>query len=242
MPKYVFGKSVDYLFVPTIDGEPVKVYSLSTANLYAVEPTEAQIDGGTGYLQQKTAWASEGDYAYKITFDAIADADTHSEDEYEEYWVVVNFRYENAGAIKWAKELIHVYRPSALTSRITTNFVDVFALEPTLEVHRLPGDMEKFIARAKRDLFRRYRGMGYDRKRMFNLEELNDACLYRAAALACISLYGENASHWLEKFKLYDAAYDEVFAQTKVGYDVEGDDAPAPGETAGGGNIAWLVR
>lgn len=243
MPKFVFGKSVDYIFVPTIDGEPLKVDSLVNAYIYSDEPTEAQIDNGTGQIGSAvTTWKDEGDYAKKITFPALTDDDEHSSEDYESYWVVVKFKYDSGGATKFVKELIHVYRPDALTSRITTQYPDVYALEPRLEDFKSPGDIEVFIAQAKKRVFRRYRGLGLERRRMFNLEELNDATQYLATALACMSLYSQNSPQWKDKFDMRHAEYDEIFAATQVGYDVDGDGAPAADEHANTSNTVYLIR
>lgn len=243
MAKFVFGKALEFLFHPTIDGEPVKVHSLSGAYIFEDVPSSAQIDTPSGYLGSVvTTWNDEGEFAKKISFAALTDSDEHSVTEYETRYVLVKFLYEAAGAVKWVVEQIFVFRPSALTSRITVNYVDVLNLEPALKNHRTPAEIEKFIATAKKDLFRRYKAAGIERKHMFNLEEMNDACLYRATALADISLFKDTAQHWQSLYELRNGQYEMVFAETRVGYDRDGQGTPTPDEYAGSGHTATWFR
>lgn len=232
---HVFGRSIAFHFVPIANGEKVKVHSIVSARIYADSPSEAQIEDHAAALggfegSAITQWVSDSDYLKIITFDALTDADPHSGSEYETYYAVVNFKYESGGPTVFVTEVVHVYRPDALTSRISADYIGVLKVEPKLEDHYTPIEIERFVAEGRDDVLLRYEGMGKETKRLFNLEKLNRAVTYRAAALACVGLYGENARHWLDKYKIRNDQYLEAFNQSRVGYDIAGSDTPAPDE------------
>lgn len=237
MPAYVFGKSIDFQFCPIVDGVPVAVYSLVSARIYAATPSDEQIaDAGaatTGHVGSRiTSWADESQFTKVITFPALVDPNPHSSNEFEPYYIAVNFRYESGGPEVYLTEVVHVYRPDALTSRVSVNYTDLLKVERNLGDYFQPQDLEDFITLAKDEVFLRFAGLNKPVKRLFRLEKLNTCVKYKAVALACFDRYNDNAQAWLKKSQYFDARYDETFRSTDVGFDIEGDDAPAPDERA----------
>jgi hypothetical protein len=223
---HVFGRSLSFSFTPIIDNEPVKVDSLVSARIFSEVPTETQIEtpATTGYISAVTSWKSAGEYEKVITFNALVDADPHSNEEYETYFVVVNFKYDSGGATVHAVEQIDVFRPDGLTSTIGTTFADVYSVDPKFEDHFGVSQVDKFIADSKKDIFRWYKGLGYPKKSLLRLGELNDACRYRAAQKICLSL------KWWESMSEYKAAYiDALKSSQPLAGDTSGDHAaPTP--------------
>lgn len=246
MPSYVFGKSIDFVFNPIIDGVPVRVYSLTSARIYSNTPTDAQIEdvgqASTGHIGSRvTSWTDDGDFAKKITFSALTDSDPHASAEYKIHYVAVNFKYESGGPDVYLTEAIFVYRPDALTSRVTVDYTDVLKLERNLSDFFQPSDLEDFIALAKEEVFARYEGLNKKIKRLFGLEKLNICVKLKATALACFDRYNDNAPAWLRKSEALEKRYDAAFAASQVGYDNDGDDVPTPDEVARTRTV-WIQR
>src|SRR5574343_863448 len=105
---YLFGQSIAYTFT-VIDGagEVVSLNANVSARIYDTQPMLAQCENtATGHLEEKTtAWTANADGSKTITFSAITDAEPGALEEYEPYWVVVNFKYEATGPTVWVKEL-----------------------------------------------------------------------------------------------------------------------------------------
>lgn len=247
MSRYLFGKTIAFSFTP-VDGagEVAAVDSLVSARLYDYPPSEAQVDNSAGgHLQEILTWtagASPADGSKVITFAAVTDTEPHELEEFEEFWVVVNFKYEAAGPAVFAKELIWLYRPNALTSRVTVTSTDIFAQEPKLEdVGITATAANTFVTEAKKQIFRRFKGLGSPQRKLFNLDELNDAVKYLATALACLSKYCREAPEWKDKFDLHMGQYEAVFAATEPGFNPEPLMDPDPTMKAKE-NVAYIVR
>lgn len=245
--KHVFGKSIAYSFSPLIDGVPVSANSIVSARLYASEPTNAQKEDSTavagGFLGSAvTTWASQGKGEYTITFPALTDSAPHSSDSYEDYYVVVSFKFESTGPTVFVSEKIFVYRPDAWTSRITTTFLDVIALESKIEAFKTEAEINRSIELSKDRIFRRLKRLGAERRKMFNLEELNQAVLYLAASLICGDLASEDAQFWMTKADRHFAAYEEIFPASAPGYDDTDDQSASPDATISTGGPAYVSR
>lgn len=229
---HVFGKSITFRFQPLAKNDAVAVDSLVSARIYADAPTVAQIEdaggGTTGHIQRVTSWTPD-ENGKLITFSALTDSDPHSTTAFETFHVVVNFKYESTGPEKWLTEVIHVYRPDALTSRVSVEAPDVYALYPRLETLDSLAVINGHIARATKDVFGRYAGLGNERHRMFDLEKLNDTITYRAAALACMAHVVADQA-WLTPYGNFQAEYENAFKNAMPGYDLDGDDVPDPSE------------
>lgn len=240
----VFGKSVLFPFSVVIDNDRIPVHSLLSARIYSTQPTEAQIeDAGqltTGHVERVTAWTDEGDHNL-ISFAALADTAAHSPTRYETFYVVVNFRFRSAGIEKWAVEPIRIYRPDAVSSRVTVTHLDVFNIEPRLKEINTPADIEKFIAGTKKeDVFQRYDALDRPLQHLFDLEHLNNAVKCRAAALACMSHYTDRADHWRVKYDVRTAQYELAFTRARPGFDAERNSTPSPDER--GSRTIFVVR
>lgn len=240
---HVFGKALEYIFTPLANGEPIKVDSLVTAKIYSSAPTEDQIEATTtGELQSVTAWKSEGNFAYKITFDALTDSDEHSSAAYEKYYVVVRFKYESSGAIKWAKEVIHVFRPDAWQSRISADFTDVIKVDATLGILQTSAEIEDRIGVARETVILDLEARGYERQRLFNLEKLNRAVVYRTLADFFLEGISDDNRSAEIKYNKYNELYEKRLATVNVGYDVDNDDEPEANETTSAGGFVAFVR
>lgn len=242
--KNVFGRSITFLFTPTIDGTPVAVDSLVTARLYAEAPTSAQeANTDTSSLDQVTTWTDEGQYTKKIVFSAQTDSDPHSDTPYEDFYVCVRFKFDSGGPTVFATEKIFLYRPDAITSRISTTIVDVQRIERAGAQFYVAADIDEYIYEAKKRINRRFKGLGKKTQRLFNLEELNDACAYLAASLLCHSLYkSPETTHWKDKADQHEKNYHEIFAATEVGFDIDGDDDPDEDEHTSESTAVWMSR
>lgn len=245
--KHVFGKSIDYSFTPLIDGTPVSANALVSARLYSSEPTDAQKEDsaatGGGFVGSAvTTWKSQGKGEYTITFPALTDSDPHSVETYEEYFVVVSFKFEAAGPTVFVSEKIFLYRPDAWTSRITTRFLDVIGLESKIEVMKTQAEIDKFIELAKDRIFRKLKRLGAVKRNLFNLDELNDAVLYLATSMICSDLASEDAQFWMTKADRHHQAYEEILPASQPGYDEGGTQTSTPDATLSTGGPGWTQR
>lgn len=242
---HVFGKAISYIFTPLANGEPVKVDSLVSARIYSDAPTETQIEtttAGQGELDHITTWASEGNFAYKISFAALTDDDEHSSASYETFHVVVSFKYDATGETKWAKEVIHVYRPDAWQSRISATYVDVYDVDHTFELLQTPGEVEARIKVARETVVLDLEAKGYERSRLFNLEKLNRAVVYCVLADYFLESISDDNRAAEIKYTKYKELYDKRLSTVGVGYDVAGADTPAAEDHAADGSYVMFAR
>lgn len=231
---HVFGRSLEFSFTPIIDNEPVEVDSLVSARIFLDEPTDLQLDtpATTGYIQAITTWKKKG-LERVITFSAIADPSPHSTVDYEQYWVAVNFVMESGGATVFVKEPLYVYRPDAVTSKISTRFDDIYRVEPKLEEHYTIQKINGFIVEAKKDILRWFKGLKIQLKELGNLYELNDACSYLAAQKACFSLASSQEPIWFTKSDKYEAAYERALNSAQPTAGEDGGTPEQPARTTG---------
>lgn len=241
---FVFGKSIALRWTPLIQNEPTAVDSLVSARLFADAPSNAQIEtpATAGFISEVVSWTADGTYTKIITFPAVANPDPHSTTEYKKYFVVINFKYEAAGATVFDTETIHLYRSDSITSKIGTTYTNVLALDPKLTDFHLNGDLTNFIEQAITDVVQFYQGQGYERRRLFDLERLNDAVTKRAAALAWIDAYTDERPSMLEKYKLRNEQYQDALKAAEPGFDADSDDSPDPNEKTGRLGVAYIIR
>ena len=230
---HVFGRSISFSWTPHANGVPVPISGIVSARIYSDQPSESQIaDSATlaGALERVTTARDEGDFEKVITFSALTDPTPHDGADYKTFYVVVNFRYESGGSIVFDQETLFVYRPDSYNSKISVTADDVLGLEPdVVRAGRTRIEIERMIRRAKEDVLTRIEAIGErERKRLFNLERLNSAVTYRAASLVCMSLYSQNAPHWLNKYTDRKQSYEQFFSIAKPGYDTAGTDSPSP--------------
>lgn len=230
---FVFGKSIEFKFIPLAGNTPVRVDSIVSARLYSSAPSETQkLDaalGSTGHIGARvTDWIDRGDYEKEIVFPALTDATPFSGAEYETYYVSINFKYESTGPESYTTEQIIVYRPNAVTSRIAVDPTEVTEIDETLGKHRTDGQIKTAINAARDAVIARYYAMGLEQRKMFDLTRLNRTVAYLAAARLCIGLYTDRAPHWLEKYKEYKGEFEALFESTPVAYDRSGTGSVSP--------------
>ena len=244
--KHVFGRSIDYRFFPIVDGESVPAYEIVTALIYASAPSLAQkqysdTSGAVG--SAVTSWtpirAERQAAEYKIVFPALEDSSPDEEEDYEEYWVNVRFRWEESGAIVFVCEKIFVWRPDALTSGINVEARDIYARESKIQtIQRRPNFVDEKIEIAIIEIDRVLRAKGYSRKRTFDRQSLNEPVAELATADACLDLAEEPNDIWMEKQAFHRAKYETARDSIPLGYDIDGDDDPSPNERAFSGAVA----
>jgi hypothetical protein len=236
--RHLFGRDISFYFTPLAENEDSEAYSLTSARLYSSQPTSAQLTDHSaalgGFVQSVTTWTAGNEpKEKKITFSALTDSTPTDTDEYETYYVVVSFKLQAAGPDVIAWEAIFVWRPGAITSRVRVSPSDVYAMESKIE-DITDGDswVTPKIQSALRFVMQKLKSKGYDKRRMFNLDDLNDAVLRKALAYCCMDLAGEDNQFWARKAELYHAEAEDILTQTTVGYDTEGDNVPTANERA----------
>lgn len=243
MANFPFGKAFAIDWSPAVDGTPVAAYELVTARLYAAAPTTDQIEAtDDGHIESVTTWAALSEpHTYRIKFAAVEDPEPHGAEPFEKYYVVVRFRFESGGEVKFDQEVVYLWRPDSTVSRIQVSPEQLTGREHKLKALRSTEQLTRFIESAKRKVIRHYRGLGYDQRRMFNLTELNDATEECALWLACLDIAGDGNRMWFEKANIYRAELDRVLSQSSPGYDTLATDAPEPHEKIPTGGV-YLVR
>lgn len=243
--RHVFGRTVDFRFMPIADSEDVPAYALSTARIYLEEPTDAQKDNTvtTGAIgADVTTWTEKDRGEYSIAFPALTDASPHSDTEYETYFVTVRYQFEASGPVQSVTEQIFVWRPDAMTSKIRVTPADILKREAKLaEIAPTKTWLDEKIELAIIQIDREVESRGFTRKRTFNREKLNEATALLATALACFDRYGEGSEVWGKKYVVYDKMFNNAIAGLQLSVDVDGDDRPEPEERSEGGT-AWPDR
>jgi hypothetical protein len=246
--KHVFGRAITFRYSPAAGGEEHIAYSLVSARLYDDYPNDTQRAGSDGSeLDEQTSWTlvnEEGTGAaeYKIVFDQQADPDSTSADDHEKYFVALNYRNENSGAIVADVEQIFLYRPRGSVGKIRVTCEDIYALDGTIE-DRAPdrewvqGKIELAIEKIEVLL----KARGNDPRQIFNWEELNPAAKRFAAFYCCFSFAQDGSEFWLQKANFWREEAQQIFDTTKVGFDAADDGQPEEKETvAPGGTVAFL--
>lgn len=243
---FVFGKDIEFKFIPLAGNVPVRADTLVSARLYSVEPTEAQkMDAGllsTGHIGARiTSWLDAGDFEKTIIVPAVTDPNPFNGAEWERYYLSINFRYQNGGPECYTTEQIIIYRAGAITSRISTDITAVIAIDSNLGKHLDANKISIAINKARKDVIDRYYSLGYDLRKLFDLESLNEAVAYRAAARLFMELYTERTPHWLDKYKEAKAEYESLFQRTPVAYDATGNGRIPPEQKESTG-VVWPLR
>lgn len=242
LEKAVFGKSIKFSFSPVVDGELVAVNSLVSARIYSDAPTQAQKENSaSGHIQEVTSWNSEGEGEYVITFAALTDSDAHNKTPYETYYIVTNFRFESGGAVKFAEEVLHVWRPDSITSRVSVTVQDLMELEPRIDKLATLSQISAVIRHAIKRVFFDLQGMGYEKARLFDLQDLNTSVKFAALSDIALSLSAAPNDIWFIKSERYNEMYERVLSNTPINYDIDGAGTPSPTDRADVQSV-WLVR
>lgn len=246
--KHLYGKTLSVRYVPAADGEATNAYSLVSARIYGPNglPTDAQrANTAAGHIEEVTSWelANEegtGEAYYKLSFTALTDATPTSTTRYDKFYVAINYRLVSGGPIVSDTEQLVVYRVDGSTSQIVVSAQDVYDLDDEIE-RNAPNDL---WTEAKIDIARNYvlkilRGRGYEKWRLFRLEELNLATAMFAAYFCANSLGGQGNPVWFEKAKQYRADATDLFDAAVAGYDIDGNDTPDPEEKIESGSRSF---
>lgn len=240
---HVFGKSIDFRFFPIAKDEAISAYSLSSARIYSSYPSEGQISNTlTGHIEEVTTWTNIAENEFEISFAALDDSSPYNNEDYESYYVVINYRLESGGDIVHDVETIHVYRPDSFTDSITTIPEDVYKLERRIK-EIIDNDIEEqdYIETAKEEIKSKLQAKGYSLRKIFNWQKLNLACARLACALTCNSLASEGSQFWAQKAGFWQSSFEQMFNAAVVGYDLEGSDTPLATDEIRGGGVC-LVR
>lgn len=239
---HVFGRSIDFRFLPIVDDEDASAYSLVSARIYSAEPTSAQRQNtASGHVEEVTSWTVIATGEYSITFAPLTDPSPTSTQGYETYFVAVNFRYQSGGPIEDVVEQIFVFRPDALTSKVSVTPTDVYGLESKIQVLKNDAWVQPKIDVALREVDNKLAAKGVKRSRTFNRDKLKDAVLFRATARCCFDLGSDGANVWMEKGRMWMESSTAALDAVVLGYDVDGDDRPTPEEKSSSGGI-YVMR
>lgn len=244
--RHIFGRDISYRLVLLAEEQEYDPYSITSARLYANSPTDAQRADHTAALggmaaTAVTSWTNEGNGERLITFAALTDATPHSSDEYTRYFVVVSYLAQAAGPTLISEEAIFVWRPAGITSRIRVEVGDIYEMEEKIQDLKSDSWVIPKIETAKRDIFRKLKSNDYEKRRLFNIDEINDACVRRALFYCCSDLAGDDTQFWMEKAKFYNVEFEEIWKSLTVGYDAEADGDPVPTERANFRTV-WVQR
>ena len=120
----VFGKDFSVSYTVRAGGVTIETASLVTARLYSTSPTQAQKEDHSNALaaavESVTSW-TEGEAAGEkvINFSAITDSSPHSASKFECYYLIVSAKLDSAGDnVFVSEEVVQVYRPDAILSRV----------------------------------------------------------------------------------------------------------------------------
>lgn len=243
--RHQFGKQIDFRFIPLAEDEEQSAFELVSARIFSDEPTETQQDtpATLGFIQAVTTWTNLNPNEYQILFDDIADPDPHSYEEYETYFVTVNYRLESGGATIFTTEQIFIWRADGLTSRISVTPDDIYAHESKIEdLAPSPVWVQNKITAAIQAIDDKLAAsQGVKKRFTFNREALNRVVTLLAVALCCRDLAGEGNQFWWEKYREYKAEHETALAVAQLGVDIQQDNRPTPDETLFSGGVI-LVR
>lgn len=245
---HVFGKTISFRYFPLAGDEDMTLHSLSSARLYADEPSDAQrANTASGHLQEVTSWTltnpeGSGPAYYLITFAALEDPDVNSSEEYELYFVALNFKAESTGPVVQDDEQLQIWRIDGLTSKIDVTAQDVIEIESRLEPYLGQLAIEAKIDLAIEDVLSRLEGRGYAKRRLVNLYKLRLAVKMLACAFCCFDLAGEGNQFWADKGERWLEMSEEHFNIAKVGLDAVGDDRPDPESVVQTGGVVAIIR
>lgn len=245
---HVFGKTISFRYFPLAGDEDLTLHSLVSARLYADEPSDAQLaNTAGGHLAEATSWTpvnaeGTGPTHYLIQFTAQEDPDVNSSEEYELYFVALNFKAEVSGPTLQDDEQIQIWRIDGLTSKIDVSAQDVIDIETRIEPYLGQLTIEAKIDLAIEDLLSRLEGRGYAKRRLVNLYKLRLATKMLACAFCCYDLAGEGNQFWAEKGDRWAEVAEEHFNIAKVGLDTSGDDRPDPESVVQTGGVVGIIR
>lgn len=232
MVSVVFGQDFTYNFSLHNDGEIVPVWSggLVSARLYGPTnyPTQNQIDRtdiGTP-IEEVTTWvATSGvDNQYAISFSGIIDPDPHNSDEYELYFVVVNYYIQESNKQEvFTTETIRVLRPDGYLSRITVTTDDLVAVQNKLEDVLTTAQLSNHLAEGKSNVFKHLDKLNIKKRHIYDLSDLNNAVKFAAVASACFDLASEEEVVWLKKHEFYSEKWKDLLENHRLPLDLDKD-------------------
>ena len=221
MANFVFGRTLDYLFSPLSADTQVPVDSLVSARIYENAPTNDQLDNTESpstAIEEVTSWIDNGDNTYTISFSSVVDSDPYDAAPYENYYVVVNFKYTTGASAVFDDTMIRIYRPNSWAERISVTYEDIENIENKLsECFFSPiATLTAHIADAKEHVLHFFEGQGYDKAKLIGLDKLNLAVKYKATEMACRNASSEEGQFWFDKADYYALSYQEILEKTKI--------------------------
>lgn len=244
--KHLFGRTIDYRFIPLADDEDCGAYQHVSTRVYEDAPSEEQReDHDYARLDAESftadAWNEVETGEFKITLPAITDPDLGSGEDYRQYHVVTSFKLEAGGATVFVEEAIILWRPDALTSKIRVTPAHIFMRESVIEtIQPRANFVDHKIELAIIEIDRVLRARGYSRKRTYDRHKISEAAAHLATALACFDL-ARDGNDMMEKGRMWREYYKEARDSIPIGYDVTGSDKPAPTEQTFSGAVP-LIR
>lgn len=230
----VFGKTWTFSFTARDGEKTVPVYSLEGARAYADAPTNSELSDvgnslATSEVTEVTSWADgPNDHEKLITFASITDPDAYSQNRYEIYYVVVNYKYESGGDTAHSCKKVLMYRPDALTSRFGVVIEDVLSIESKFEHMGSQWIAEKLLL-AEELVERDIVSEGMELRRVV-LEDANNLVMYRAAAIGSNDLSSDSGDIWDDKYRRHMETYDKLFKYSRMRYDFDNSGVATPDE------------
>lgn len=253
--RHIYGRDITFRYIPIAGDEEFIAHSLVSARLYGPNtyPSSTQIaDEGqvsTGHIGDRVvSWevvneTGTGTPEFVITFPALTDQQPGSQNEFDLFYVALNYRLQDGGPDVFdpAPEQVVVYRPDGLTSKIRVSAPEVWALESRLRDLDInpPLWTEGKIDAAIEEMLERLEGRGYAKRKRFNLEKLNAAARRLACSYCCFDLISR-APEWEIKAEFWREQAEALFAIARVGYDSSGVDQPSTEEKVETGSKIWV--
>jgi hypothetical protein len=221
MAKFIFGKTVSYLFSPLIDDTQTSVSTLVSARIYKDSPTSTQIDNlASGHIEEKTTWTNNGDNTYTISFSPLIDDDAHSGSPYESYYVAINYKYEVTAPTVFEVKSIRIYRPTSWTERIVIVPQDLIDIENKLSIafSNPTTTLTAHIADAIEEVLARFEALGFSKSKFVDIDKLNRYVKYKACEFACRNAASDDGQFWFAKATFYNDECNNIFNQTTINY------------------------
>lgn len=229
MARAYFGKTISYSFSLDPRGETAP-FSFVSARLYRgpSAPDSTTVDDEANSLslaveRVTTDWTAGSNTNEKIvSFSAVSDPDDNDPDIYEVYWVVVNFRLQSGGPIKFTLESLRLYRPRATSGRFDVVAADVYAVESALSDLRGDTWTNTKIALGEKIVLAALEGKGMDPERV-ELADCEDLVRYKTAEIACKDCSSQAGDRWEQNAKHHAETFKYLFEKARIRYDFDGD-------------------
>lgn len=243
--RHVFGKSINFSFLPQAYDEDLTPSSLVSARLYSQTPTDGQ-KGNDGDLTNQvgsevTSWTSISATEKTIVFPALTDPDPYgSKFDYTRYYVVVNFKLEASAPTISNTELIHVYKVDSLSSAIRVTYSELVTVENKLDDYLTSNQLTDKINVAIDLINKKLLARGIKKRETYSREDLNLSSKLLAVSLACRDIASNGDQIWLQKADYWEEASNLILDSVPIDTDNNNDDESVLGETKDNSSILML--